>query len=389
MFKDKLKELREREGLSQQELADRLFVSRSAIAKWENGNGLPSDVNLVAICNFFNINKKYLELNNDDLTYTKKQKYNFLKCILCFVIFDFALIVVAFFVFVDSYQDKKIYYKELLFYNDAIVIHDSQNFPLNEENIEILKERFDYVTSVMVDRFGFTINNVYKDGTGQPIYITPLSRNFVNTGVMAHDTLNFEVFSEYGPQKVDLLYGELYRDSSESYQIVIDLDTSLLCFGRKNSVGEYIKTKYGEFKVIGIVSNTIEREREKKLNDYRGRENLYHTYGYITNALAKKIIRESDFDFRFNDKIQYVIISDKNKTASEMKLIVQILFEIPKNDRYTIKTKEERYIEYTAHINEKINILYIISIVLLMLGIIGVFFIIRVLKDYKKIVIEE
>ena len=76
MFKDKLKELREREGLSQQELADRLFVSRSAIAKWENGNGLPSDVNLVAICNFFNINKKYLELNNDDLTYTKKQKYN-------------------------------------------------------------------------------------------------------------------------------------------------------------------------------------------------------------------------------------------------------------------------------------------------------------------------
>ena len=34
MFKDKLKELREKEGLSQQELADKLFVSRSAIAKW-------------------------------------------------------------------------------------------------------------------------------------------------------------------------------------------------------------------------------------------------------------------------------------------------------------------------------------------------------------------
>ena len=36
MFKDKLKELRKQKGLSQQELADKLFVSRSAVAKWEN-----------------------------------------------------------------------------------------------------------------------------------------------------------------------------------------------------------------------------------------------------------------------------------------------------------------------------------------------------------------
>ena len=60
MFKDKLKELREKEGLSQQELADKLFVSRSAVAKWENGNGIPSDVNLEAICKFFNVDEESL-----------------------------------------------------------------------------------------------------------------------------------------------------------------------------------------------------------------------------------------------------------------------------------------------------------------------------------------
>ena len=60
MFKDKLKELREKEGLSQQELADKLFVSRSAVAKWENGNGIPSDVNLDAICNLFEVSKNEL-----------------------------------------------------------------------------------------------------------------------------------------------------------------------------------------------------------------------------------------------------------------------------------------------------------------------------------------
>ena len=58
MFKDKLKELREQEGMSQYELADKLFVSRSAIAKWESGNGIPSDVNLEAICEFFGVEEE-------------------------------------------------------------------------------------------------------------------------------------------------------------------------------------------------------------------------------------------------------------------------------------------------------------------------------------------
>lgn len=60
MFKDKLKELREKEELSQQALADKLFVSRSAIAKWENGNGIPSDVNLESICKFFDVDEEWL-----------------------------------------------------------------------------------------------------------------------------------------------------------------------------------------------------------------------------------------------------------------------------------------------------------------------------------------
>ena len=60
MFKDKLKKLREQKGISQYELAEKLFVSRSAIAKWENGNGIPSDVNLEAICEFFGVEEEWL-----------------------------------------------------------------------------------------------------------------------------------------------------------------------------------------------------------------------------------------------------------------------------------------------------------------------------------------
>ena len=71
MFKDKLKELREKAGLSQQMLADKLFVSRSAIAKWENGNGIPSDVNLDAICEFFNVEEEWL-IDREELKETIK-----------------------------------------------------------------------------------------------------------------------------------------------------------------------------------------------------------------------------------------------------------------------------------------------------------------------------
>ena len=66
MFKDKLKQLRENKNLSQQELADIVFVSRSAIAKWENGNGIPSSVNLKAICDYFGVEELWL-LDRDEL----------------------------------------------------------------------------------------------------------------------------------------------------------------------------------------------------------------------------------------------------------------------------------------------------------------------------------
>ena len=60
MFKDKLKELRRKKGLSQQELADKIYVSRSAICKWEMGNGVPSEINIEALCTFFEVDEEWL-----------------------------------------------------------------------------------------------------------------------------------------------------------------------------------------------------------------------------------------------------------------------------------------------------------------------------------------
>ena len=45
-FGTKLKELRATKGVSQAKLAADIHISRSAVAKWENGLGLPNDESL-------------------------------------------------------------------------------------------------------------------------------------------------------------------------------------------------------------------------------------------------------------------------------------------------------------------------------------------------------
>ena len=52
-FHEKLQELRKNRGITQEELAEALYVSRTAISKWESGRGMPSIESLKAISKFF------------------------------------------------------------------------------------------------------------------------------------------------------------------------------------------------------------------------------------------------------------------------------------------------------------------------------------------------
>ena len=53
-FAEKLKDLRKQKDISQEQLAEKIYVSRQAITKWESGNGLPDIENLIAISSLFN-----------------------------------------------------------------------------------------------------------------------------------------------------------------------------------------------------------------------------------------------------------------------------------------------------------------------------------------------
>ena len=52
-FHEKLAELRKSKGLTQEELAEALFVSRTAVSKWESGRGYPGIDSLKEISRFF------------------------------------------------------------------------------------------------------------------------------------------------------------------------------------------------------------------------------------------------------------------------------------------------------------------------------------------------
>lgn len=65
-FNVKLQELRKQKGLTQEQLAQALFVSRTAVSKWESGRGYPNIDSLKAIANTFSVTVDEL-LSGDEL----------------------------------------------------------------------------------------------------------------------------------------------------------------------------------------------------------------------------------------------------------------------------------------------------------------------------------
>lgn len=65
-FNEKLQQLRKQKELTQEDLAELLFISRTAISKWESGRGLPNIDSLKAISKVFGITIDEL-LSTDDI----------------------------------------------------------------------------------------------------------------------------------------------------------------------------------------------------------------------------------------------------------------------------------------------------------------------------------
>ncbi len=60
MVADKIKMLREKRGITQSELANRLGITRSGVNAWEMGISVPSTQYIVLLAKFFDVSTDYL-----------------------------------------------------------------------------------------------------------------------------------------------------------------------------------------------------------------------------------------------------------------------------------------------------------------------------------------
>ena len=76
-FSEKLQELRKSRSMTQEELAKALFVSRTAISKWESGRGYPSIDSLKEISRFFSVTIEDLICSDEMITVAEHDKKEF------------------------------------------------------------------------------------------------------------------------------------------------------------------------------------------------------------------------------------------------------------------------------------------------------------------------
>lgn len=97
-FNEKLQELRKQRGLTQEELAKSLFVSRTAVSKWESGRGYPSIESLKLIARFFSLTVDELISSDEILTIAEENqaKSRVRTCDLIFGLLDACMCLLLF-----------------------------------------------------------------------------------------------------------------------------------------------------------------------------------------------------------------------------------------------------------------------------------------------------
>ena len=60
MLSERIYQFRRKSGLSQEQLAEKIGVSRQAISKWEGGSAMPESDKLLALSNYFGVSLDYL-----------------------------------------------------------------------------------------------------------------------------------------------------------------------------------------------------------------------------------------------------------------------------------------------------------------------------------------
>ena len=120
-FHEKLQELRKSRGLTQEELAEVLYVSRTAISKWESGRGYPSIDSLKEISNYFSVTIDELLSSEKMLSLAEKENKANLRsmCDLLFGLLDICSFILIFLPFYPNRVNEFVYSVNLFAYTQV------------------------------------------------------------------------------------------------------------------------------------------------------------------------------------------------------------------------------------------------------------------------------
>lgn len=104
-FNKKLHELRKKKRITQEKLAEILFVSRTAISKWESGRGYPNIDSLKAIAKYFEVTIDQL-LSSDELLTIAEEDNKQKEMHFCDLVFGLLDCSVAIFFFLPLFGQK-------------------------------------------------------------------------------------------------------------------------------------------------------------------------------------------------------------------------------------------------------------------------------------------
>ena len=109
-FNEKLQNLRKQKGLTQEELAESLYVSRTAISKWESGRGYPNIESLKLIAKTFSVTIDELLSGEEllDIAEQDNKKKDGVFCDLLFGLMDIFASLLLFLPFLQKNQMEQL-----------------------------------------------------------------------------------------------------------------------------------------------------------------------------------------------------------------------------------------------------------------------------------------
>lgn len=352
MFKNKLKELREKNNISQYQLAEKIFVSRSAIAKWENGLGMPSSDSIDMLCNFFNVSKDEL-LCDDDPTIvinnvekkSKKLITILLVILSIFLVYNCAN-AIATLIQIKAEEEYKIYRNT--FYSEKYLAE------ANLEGLEMIngynqemygKDGIFKAKLYSQESFDYYANYVYETLK----YSTSISYLSSGYTLNDYDETSYSNYKDHYLMISENIFDHVDRISDHhptmySFYYITELDKDR---NEKDSVDvNYVSLEYE--KEINQFEMEIKRINSKEENHFNSKVYLANEYFDIkkirinaSNFYDYFTVASSINSIQFKLKEEYAVkdYTSDNKNLPFFKIFSNVNFNIENVDENDVKTE--------------------------------------------------